>query len=228
MDLLLLAAVIPGLFLISYVYKMDKIEKEPLSLLMQLCFFGALGVFVASIVEEVAISGLAFIVDKKSTAFLLLENFLCVAFVEEIIKYKVLKKTWNNPAFDYCFDGIVYAVCAGMGFAILENIFYVFQHGIDVAIMRAMTSLPGHCIFAIYMGYYYGIAKRCEAQGDLRGRDSNLKQALWTPVMLHGFYDYCLSANSDILILGFIAYVVALDIKAYKKLKFASANDTHL
>lgn len=228
MNILFLAAVLPGLYLINCVYRMDKIEKEPFNLLMRLAFFGALGVFVASVLESTVISGLEAILDKKSTVFLLIENFLCVAFVEEIIKYKILKRTWNDPALDYCFDGIVYAVCTGMGFAILENVFYVFQHGMEVAILRAITSLPGHCIFAIYMGYYYGMAKLCEASGNLKEKESNLSQALWVPVLLHGFYDYSLSANNEMLILGFIAFVIILDIQAYKKLKYASANDKHI
>lgn len=31
----------------------------------------------------------------------------------------------NNPYFDEHFDGIVYAVCIGMGFAAIENVLYL-------------------------------------------------------------------------------------------------------
>jgi len=228
MNLLLAAAVVPGLFLIYYVYQQDKIEKEPIGLLVRLGLWGAVGVFVAMAVENLLIGGLEFFFDKKSTVFLLLENFLGVALVEEYVKYRALKKAWNHPAFDYRFDAIVYSVAVGMGFAILENIFYVFENGFEVAIMRACTSLPGHCIFAIYMGYYFGEAKMCEVTGNSKGMSSNLTQALWMPTMLHGFFDYCLSADSDTMILTFLVFIVAMDIKTYKKLKAASANDTRL
>ncbi|MCQ2373804.1 MAG: PrsW family glutamic-type intramembrane protease [Phascolarctobacterium sp.] len=228
MDVLTSAAVLPGLFLVWYVYEQDKIEKEPRDLLLKLFFFGALTVFIAMVVESGLVSGLALLVNKKSLLFALIENFLCVALVEEFVKFNVLKKTWNHPAFDYRFDGIVYAVVVGMGFAVLENIFYVYEHGMSVAIMRAFTSLPGHCVFAIYMGYYYGEAKLCATQKGGRGVEANLKQALWIPTLLHGFYDFCLSAGDAMLIMILIVFVVALDIRAYNTLKASSARDVHL
>jgi RsiW-degrading membrane proteinase PrsW (M82 family) len=64
----------------------------------------------------------------------------------------------NNPYFDEHFDGIVYAVCVGMGFAGLENIMYVFQNMDDwmsVSVARAIFSVPGHFFFAVSMGYFY-------------------------------------------------------------------------
>lgn len=228
MDILFYAAVLPGLFLIWYVYKQDKIEKEPMSLLLKLGFWGALGVFAAMLGEGVLVAGLDFLMGEKTLTYYLLENFLCVALVEEYVKFQALKKSWRHPAFDYRFDAIVYAVAAGMGFAILENIFYVYEHGMSVAMMRACTSLPGHCIFAIYMGYYYGAAKLCESLGDFKGVQQNLRQALWTPVLLHGFYDFCLSAKQESLMLVFLVFIVVLDIRAYKKLKAASRADRHL
>jgi len=228
MDLLMAAAILPGLYLVYYVYQQDKIEKEPTDLLVKLLGFGALSVVFAVIMEGLADSVLTSFFDKKSTTYLLLENFLGVALVEEYGKYFVLKRlTWRDKAFDYRFDAVVYAVCASMGFAILENILYVFEHGMSVAILRAVTSLPGHCIFGIYMGLYYGEAKLCEARGNIKGMNSQLSSALWVPVFLHGLYDYCLSGNGD-LALFFIIYVLVLDWRAYKRLKAASAADTHI
>ena len=222
-------AILPGLFLVWYVYQQDKIEKEPFDLLRSLFVFGALTVFAGMILENVLIDGIISIFfNKKSLAGLIVINFLGVAFVEEFLKYKVLKsKTWTHPAFDYRFDAIVYAVAAGMGFAVLENIFYVFENGMDVAIVRALTSLPGHCVFAIYMGYYYGEAKWCSVRGNRSGMSSNLFKALWIPVLIHGFYDLCLAEELG-LILVFFIYVIIMDIKAYRLLKSASASDRHL
>lgn len=228
MDSLTSMAILPGLYLIWYVYQQDKIEKEPVGLLLRLAFLGALGVFIAMTVEHVLIDFFIKPVFQKGTLFLLIENFIGVALVEEFVKYRALKKlTWNNPAFDYRFDAVVYAVAAGMGFAILENLFYVLDHGMDVAIMRAFTSLPGHCTFAIYMGYYYGEAKLCEKNGNIKGMNANLTCALWIPILIHGTYDFCLS-GSEFLVSFFFVLLITLDYKAYKKLKQASANDRAL
>ena len=68
-------------------------------------------------------------------------------------------QTWKNPNFNFKYDGIVYAVFVGMGFAIFENIKYVLEYGLLTGILRAMTAIPGHCAFAIIMGTFYGSAK---------------------------------------------------------------------
>lgn len=86
--------------------------------------------------------------------------FLVTALPEDSFKllalWIVLRK---NPFFDEHFDGIVYAVCIGLGFAAIENIFYVLseEEWAGVAITRALLTVPGHYAFAILMGYYYSI-----------------------------------------------------------------------
>lgn len=80
-----------------------------------------------------------------------------------------------------------------MGFAVIENILYVFEHGLEVGIMRSFTSIPGHGMFAIYMGVYYGLAKLYEKCGQLSKVNGELRKALWIPMLLHGFYDFCLA-----------------------------------
>lgn len=228
MDTLTSIAVLPGLYLMWYVYRQDKIEKEPLSLLAHLALMGALGVFIAMFAESVLIEYIMKPLLGSGTLFLLVENYLGVALVEEYVKFRALRKlTWQNPEFDYRFDAIVYAVAAGMGFAILENVFYVFEHGFEVGVMRAFTSLPGHCVFAIYMGYYYGEAKLCEKHGNFRGMQGFLKSALWVPTIIHGTYDFCLSGN-EALVAVFFVLLVVMDVKAYRLLKQASAADRSL
>lgn len=228
MDTLTSIAVLPGLYLMWYVYRQDKIEKEPLSLLIHLALLGALGVFIAMFAESVLIDYIMKPLLGSGTLFLLVENYFGVALVEEYVKFRALRKlTWNNPEFDYRFDAIVYAVAAGMGFAILENVFYVFEHGFEVAVMRAFTSLPGHCVFAIYMGYYYGEAKLCEKQGNFKSMNAYLKSALWVPTIIHGTYDFCLSGG-ETLVAAFFVLLIVMDVKAYKLLKQASASDRPL
>ena len=55
-------------------------------------------------------------------------------------------------------DGIVYGVTVSLGFATLENIYYVFA-GFDdplgVAYLRAFSAVPAHALFGVFMGYYF-------------------------------------------------------------------------
>lgn len=64
------------------------------------------------------------------------------------------RKEFNEP-----FDGITYAVMVAMGFATLENVFYVRDGGLEVALLRMLTAVPAHATFAVAMGYFVGLAK---------------------------------------------------------------------
>ena len=112
--------------------------------------------------------------------------FFVAALPEESFKLLAL---WlllrKNPYFDEHFDGIVYAVCVGLGFAAIENVLYVFNNEdwIIVSISRALLAVPGHYAFAILMGYYYSIYHFI---------DHSYKSAacvLFMPVLAHGVYD---------------------------------------
>ena len=120
---------------------------------------------------------------------------------------------------------MVYALCVGMGFAITENIMYVVDDGFQVAVMRAVTSIPGHACFAICMGIYYGEAKRMEVLGYHDSSKSLRRKALWMPVLMHGFYDFCLSVDSWVMIGVFFVYIIVTDIVIFKKIKKYSRED---
>ena len=93
------------------------------------------------------------------------------------------------------------------------------------AIIRAVISVPGHAVFAVYMGYYYGLAKLTDADGDKRESKKFLKKALWVPIALHGFFDFCLMSGSTLLILLFLFFIGVLYFLTYKSLKRYSASD---
>jgi RsiW-degrading membrane proteinase PrsW (M82 family) len=64
----------------------------------------------------------------------LIENYIVIAPSEEFSKYFFLnRKTWNSEEFNCLYDGIVYASCVSLGFALAENISYVIAYGFSVA-----------------------------------------------------------------------------------------------
>jgi RsiW-degrading membrane proteinase PrsW (M82 family) len=46
----------------------------------------------------------------------------------------------------------VYSICAGAGFATLENLMYVAQYGLATGIVRGFVSVPLHCTTAAIIG----------------------------------------------------------------------------
>ena len=228
MRFLLLLAIAPGAFITYQVYKQDRIEKEPVTLIRRLLIAGVISVIPAIIIEMIASSVLGISSDGSDSIFLTaVDAFIAVALVEEGVKYIALKKlTWNAPDFDYTFDAIVYSVSVSMGFAIIENIAYVLSNGFGNAIIRALISVPGHAVFAVYMGYYYGRAKLCDTAGDRKESKKMLKKALLVPIFLHGFFDFCLLSGSGFLVLVFLVFIGVLYFLTYRNLKSYSALDT--
>ena len=224
--LLPVLAVLPSIVLIVYAYRKDTIEKEPVSLLAQLFGLGALTI-ISAIIFGAAFEVVAEeLIERDTLAWLIVDNFLMTALVEEGGKYFVLKKrTWRSPEFDYVFDGIVYAVMVSLGFATLENILYLLDADLETAIMRAILSVPGHAIDGIYMGSFYGLAKRFDAAGDKRKCRANLRRALWVPVLIHGFYDFCLSTEDAFFICVFFVFEIVITVLAFRRVRKFSRED---
>ncbi len=163
--ILLALAIAPGLAIAFFIYEKDKLDKEPLHLLVKTFFLGVLSVLLAVILQESGKFLYGFFsaltqwhpVKDFTTTFWFA---LFVAFTEEWSKYLFLilfaypKKEFNEP-----FDGITYGVMIAMGFATLENIFYVADGGFEVAMIRMFTAVPAHATFAVAMGYFVGLAK---------------------------------------------------------------------
>ena len=244
--LLALAAVIPALLLLIQVYRADRLEKEPITMLLGLILCGVIAAELASLTERAGLWLLSLFLDVSAlrsadSAMVLtslsrdqalmyaLVMFGVVAVSEEGFKYLLLRlRTWKSREFNCSFDGIVYAVFLSLGFALWENIQYVFRYGFTTALARAVTAVPGHACFGVFMGTWYGAAKRWA----LRGRASRSSFCCWMafliPTVLHGFYDYIAlteTARSGVLFLPFIAVLFAA---SFLMVRHLSNNDSYI
>ena len=226
MRFLITLAVLPGLLIVFYIYHLDKQEKEPVGLLVKLMGLGALTVISAIVLEIIGEAILPMFFTKGTMLYTAIDCFCVVAMSEEAGKYFVLKKfAWKDKNFNYMFDGVVYGVCVGLGFAIVENVSYVMQNGVSNAIMRAVTAVPGHATFGIYMGLYMAYAKHYLGKGEISKSKYNMKKSFIVPVLLHGFYDFCLFVGSAMWVLIFYAFIAILYFKTFKMIKKLSAED---
>ena len=182
---LLALAIAPCLAIMLLIYLRDKHEREPLKLLILSFGLGILSVLITYILSNIASK-----YAPKFNSILLDEAvhaFLTVAFIEEISKFLFLmiflfpKRDFNEP-----FDGIVYTVMIGMGFATFENILYTMEGGLSTGILRMFTAVPGHAVFAILMGYFVGKAKFSSK------KILYSCLGLFTATFFHGIYDYFL------------------------------------
>ena len=196
--MILLLAILPPLLIAYYIYQKDKYDKEPKSLIIKSFLFGCLGIIPAIFLELFA---------EGMFTNLILYVFIGIALVEEGVKYFFLKKyLFNKPEFNEPMDGIVYAVMISLGFATVENIFYVFNHPgqeIQVAIMRMFTAIPLHAVCGVILGYFVGLAKFSDDKRPL------LFKGLFLAVLIHALYNYFIFLGQGI-IFSIIVLVVAI------------------
>ncbi len=222
-------AIIPGIIIFIYVWRMDRIEKEPAGLLWSLFFLGGLTILSAMLIGQIGEAVVSSVLTEGSMLYLIIDNFLLTALIEEGGKYIVLRaRTWKHPAFNFTFDGVVYAVVVSLGFATFENILYVGMFGIGTAVLRALTAVPSHAMDAVFMGCYYGYAKMAFAWGDQKNYKRFMKLALIVPVLLHGFYDFCLSTENYVFIGIFWIFYITVTVITFRKLKMLSQTDARI
>ena len=224
--ILIAAAVLPAIFLLVHVYRADKLEKEPAPLLISLVLYGIAATFIALVLERAGSFLLGLWFEEGSVTYNAIMYFGIVAFSEEGAKYFLLRRrTWHSAAFNCQFDGVVYAVFVALGFALWENISYVLMYGLSTALVRAVTAVPGHACFGVFMGIWYGAARRYANEGDFIGERVCCRRALWLPVLIHGMYDFLASLDFDYSGLIFIVFIVIVFIAASRRVKIVSRND---
>ena len=195
-------------------------------MLLRLLLGGVLSAFAAILLETAGMWILPAFAEEGSDLYYVLLAFLVVAVSEEGAKLFFLKKySWHQPAFNYMFDGIVYAVFVSLGFAAFENVKYVFDFGLSVAFSRAFLAVPAHMAFAVFMGIFYGRA-RCHARrGNGAAAKSNLAAGFISAVLLHGFYDACLMVGTNLSMIVFVGFVIFMYFFVSRVVKTAAAED---
>ena len=222
----ILAAILPAVFLLRYIYKHDTVDKEPPGLLLSLILMGIVAALMSIVLEMIGEKILNDQVSQNDKYYKIILAFAVVAVVEEGTKFLLMKlRTWKNPNFNYSFDGIVYAVSVSLGFAAFENIKYVMNFGLSVALPRAVLAVPGHMGFAVFMGLFYGRAKLFSDLGCKGKKVLNLLASYLSAVFLHGFYDSCAMIGSSRASAVFTLFIIVLYIIVFKLIKSASYHD---
>lgn len=190
-------SIAPVVMFFRYLRYMDRAEPEPVELVMKVMKWGAISI-VPVVIAEVAIEKFAFGGPPKTLAGIFLFSFIGIAAVEELGKLLAgLIPVWNDPNFNEENDGIIYVSSASLGFAGIENFFYVIDNGAGVGILRAVLSVPGHLAWGAMMGYYAGLAKFAPPEQ----QQSMIVRGYLVAVFGHGLYDAFLLSQQPLLVL---------------------------
>lgn len=217
-------AIGPIIVILILILKMDRYSSEPKSVLLKAYFLGILTVMPALILEKFLLLFLKMGISTESIWFAFIDAFVVAGLIEEGMKFVIIYVfLLKHKEFNEMIDGIVYAVLISLGFATIENLMYSLTGGMEVAVARAVTSVPAHIVFGILMGYYLGVGKFITPTINRK----LLLIGFILPVLLHGFYDFILTARIKILILIFFPYLSFLIFYVYKKTKRLSLISRH-
>ncbi|WP_440614762.1 glutamic-type intramembrane protease PrsW [Bacillus subtilis] len=203
------AGIAPGIALLSYFYLKDQYDNEPVHMVLRSFFLGVVLVFpimfIQYVLEKENVGGGSFFV-----------SFLSSGFLEESLKWFILMiSVYPHAHFDEHYDGIVYGTSVSLGFATLENILYLIGHGVEHAFVRALLPVSCHALIGVIMGFYLGKA-RFSAD---KARVKWLTLSLVVPSLLHGSYDFILTALSNWIyyMLPFMVFLRWFGLRKAKK-----------
>jgi len=210
----LLITILPSLLIVTFFVKSDKFP-EPTSQIIKVFMYGLFLCIPAYLIN----TELGNIYANTGISEALISSFLSAAPVEEVLKFTVLyslvykMKDFNEPI-----DGIVYGVSVSLGFATLENIYYVYvlsdyfgTTSQGLAILRSFSAIPAHGIFGATMGYFF-------MKYTFIKKENNLALCMIVPILLHGAYNYFASSIFIIsLLIVIISWIILL--KNFSRLK---------
>ena len=210
-----LASIIPVLIILAVIYNMSEVKKQPLWLLFILFLGGILSWvmvrYISRFLGNDIYKSQIEINEALGNKGFFLVSFGIIAIIEEMSKYIVITiMCFKNKYFKNPYDAIMYAVCISLGFAFVENIMYINNYGMGVAISRAIFSIPAHASFGIIMGYYLGVSKLCRDKGEANASALTRYSAFFIPLIFHGFYDFLLNFNTESIYIIFLIYVIIM------------------
>jgi protease PrsW len=178
-----LIAFAPAAFWLWYARREDVREPEPRLLVL---FAFVLGCGAANVIGIVR-PRLEFLAPSvRGFGGELVDAFLVTALPEELVKLAAVclaslwSRNWNEPM-----DGIVYGIAAGLGFASLENVYFLVAAGDPMIVVgRAFTANLAHAAFTGGAAFLIGLARLRHRFGVVLAT-----AGFAAAVFLHGLYD---------------------------------------
>ena len=183
---------LPGIIWLIYFYRKDSVEPEPTALIFKSYFYGIIVIF-AGYLNPFSFDEFTYVV-------------IVAPIFEEFLKFMVVYLfIFRLKEFDEPMDGIIYAVSVALGFASIENAFYMYNaHKNNVVeftfVVRSLLTVPGHALFSSIWGYALGIFKF--------NPDKNrfVVTSLFSGMLCHAIFNY----------LCFVHYGVKGGVKMYR------------
>ncbi len=193
--LIIVLALTPALFWMWWYYRKDVYDKEPMRLLALVFVLSAPLSILCGLFEFTIDGGTQAQLSQKSGLLLaMVFYFGVVGVVEEVAKFSVVMLLiYRHDEFNEPMDGIIYATASALGFATLENFFYMLDQGVSIILLRGPVSTLGHILFSALWGAAIGLA-RFETRGARPRR--TIAGGLVLAIVAHGGFDVLISLGT--------------------------------
>ena len=148
--------VLPALLWLWFWIREDRLHPEPKKLILLAFLAGMAAVFFVLPVEEFTEN-----IFENSAII-----FLCWAIAEEFFKFILCyTATLRNKEYDEPIDAMIYLITSALGFAALENAFFVFSSaktgilaGIDIGNLRFIGASLLHVVTSGTLGFFIALS----------------------------------------------------------------------
>ena len=125
-------ALTPTLFWLLFFLKQDTYMPEPRRLILRTFLFGAASAFFALFFQ---------IIFKLNFTFTFLSGIVVFVAMEELVKYLAVRiSIIKHPANNERTDPVLYMICSALGFAAVENFFYIIDYLQNLQYLNSLLS----------------------------------------------------------------------------------------
>lgn len=185
---IVMLSLIPGIIWLLFYLRKD-VHPEPNLMIIKVFLYGAL-ITVPVFFIQLGMTNFFPESSQRSDLIIFLYYIFVVGFTEEISKYLVIKnKVLKSSEVDEPTDIILYMIIAGLGFATLENIVYLFDVEFpDILFITAFRFLGPIFLHALCSGTIgYFLAK---SFFDPKQKIKLLIYGFSLAILLHGIYNF--------------------------------------
>lgn len=200
-----IATILPMLFYLIVLWRMDKYDREPLLFVLAHFLWGAFGAIILGISGSLILGSLTGILGSTSNISKLIQTIIFAPLSEEIAKGAFLLYSVNSKKFDNTTDGLLYGGVIGLGFGMTENFLYFLTYGntplnwLFLVIIRSLFSALMHCISTGTLGAFLALAK----SSSNFGKNTLPLAGLFTAIFIHSMWNTSVSI-SDTFLFGFL------------------------
>ena len=222
----IIAGVLPSAIWLLFYLRKDR-HPESKRMILKIFLYGMIAALPVILIELGFLEMLSRVTLSLSPFIVsILYWFLGVAFIEEFVKYLVVRgKVVKHSAFDEPVDLMLYMMIAALGFAALENILYLLPltpaEVFPTSILRFFGATFLHALCSGTLGFFLALSFY-----QIKHRGKLLLLGIVLAVVLHGAFNFyiietegTISFLMPIIILVGLAGFVTFGFKKLKKIK---------